>query len=274
MHRVDPGAILTQLVAHPEQPLRARALQAAGELGRRDLRSVCENYLAEKDLTCRFWAAWSAVLLGNRGNALDVLKTFSSLTNPFQEEALQLVLKVLPSSDAHTLLKTLAQAADQYRHLIRGVGMVGDPYYVPWLIKQMDDPKFARLAGEAFSFITGLDLAYLDLERDAPEGIELGPNDDPEDDDVAMDEDDNLPWPDPIKIQAWWDANNSTFINGERYFMGAQVTREHCVQILKDGYQRQRLAAAQYLCLLEPGTQLFPIGAPAWRQQRWLSKMT
>jgi uncharacterized protein (TIGR02270 family) len=137
----------------------------------------------------------------------------------------------------------------------------------------MEDLKLARLAGESFSFITGLDLAYLDLERKPPEGGEFGPNDDPEDDNVVMDEDDSLPWPDPAKIQGWWEANKSHFANGARYFMGKPITREHCIHTLKEGYQRQRIAAALYLCLLEPGTKLFPISAPAWRQQRWLAKM-
>ena len=137
----------------------------------------------------------------------------------------------------------------------------------------MDEPKFSRLAGESFSFITGLDLAYLDLERDAPEGIELGPNDDPENNNVQMDEDDNLPWPDPTKIQAWWDANKSSFTNGERYFMGKLISREHCTQILKEGFQRQRTVAALCLCLINPGIQLFPTAAPIWRQKRMLEKM-
>lgn len=273
MHRVDPGPALAKLITHPEPQLRACALRTAGELGRRDLLPVCEQNLADEDITCRFWAAWTAVLLGNRANAVNILKTYSLLINSFQEHALQLILKVMSLPDAHALLKTLAQDAVNTRRLIQGVGIVGDPYYVPWLIKQMDDPKLARLAGESFSFITGLDLAYLDLECNAPEGIELGPNDDPEDNNVAMDEDDNLPWPDPVKIQAWWDVNQSVFISGERYFMGKRITCEHCILVLKEGYQRQRIAAAQYLCLLEPGTQLFPTSAPAWRQQRWLSKM-
>ena len=100
-----------------------------------------------------------------------------------------------------------------------------------------------------------------------------GPNDNPDDPDVSMDPDDSLPWPDPVKIQGWWDANNSRFTAGVRYFMGAPVTRENCIQVLKDGYQRQRIAAALYLCLLEPGTKLFPTKAPAWRQKRWLDEM-
>ena len=137
----------------------------------------------------------------------------------------------------------------------------------------MDDLKLTRLAGESFSFITGLDLAYLDLERKPPENFESGPNDDPNDDNVEMDADDGLPWPDPIKIQKWWDANKLKFQNGSRYFMGQPVTVEHCKQVLKDGYQRQRIAAAQYLCLLQPGTVLFPTSAPAWRQKRLLERL-
>jgi uncharacterized protein (TIGR02270 family) len=272
MHRVDPGIALTQSLAHEEPQLRARSLRAAGELGRLDLLATCGDALQDGDEACRFSAAWSAVLLGNRDKALEALKTFVLLPNAYRQPAL-LVLKLMAPSQANELLKVLAQDPANMRLLVQGVGIAGDPYYMPWLIKQMEDLKLARLAGESFSFITGLDLAYLDLERNAPDGVEFGPNDNPEDENVAMDEDDNLPWPDPAKIQAWWDANKSGFRKGERYFMGAPVSREHCIQVLKEGYQRQRIAAAQYLCLLEPGTQLFPTSAPAWRQQRWLAKM-
>ena len=87
------------------------------------------------------------------------------------------------------------------------------------------------------------------------------------------DDDENLPWPDPPKIQAWWDAYRHLFQPGVRYSMGAPVTREHCIHVLKEGYQRQRIAAALYLSLLQPGTPLFEWRAPAWRLQRWLSKM-
>ena len=121
--------------------------------------------------------------------------------------------------------------------------------------------------------ITGLDLAYLDLERKPPEGGAGGPNDDPNDPNVAMDEDDGLPWPDPQRISRWWEANGARFTPGNRYFLGEPVTREKCVKALKDGFQRQRILAAHYLCLLEPGTPLFEWRAPSPRQQRLLAGM-
>jgi uncharacterized protein (TIGR02270 family) len=145
---------------------------------------------------------------------------------------------------------------------------------VPWLIKQMEDPKLARLAGESFSFITALDLAYGDFEAPAPEGFEAGPTDNPEDENVEIDPDDGLPWPDPAKIQKWWDANKHRFQPGVRYFMGEPVNIENCKRVLRDGYQRQRRAAALYLSLLQPGTPLFNTSAPAWRQKRLLAKMS
>ncbi len=131
-----------------------------------------------------------------------------------------------------------------------------------------------RLAGEAFTFITGLDLAHLDLDRKPPASVESGPNDNPEDDNVDMDPDDSLPWPDLERLQRWWSANQARFVAGTRYFMGEPVSRNHCLRVLKEGFQRQRIAAAEYLSLLQPGTPLFNTAAPAWRQQRWLSKLT
>jgi hypothetical protein len=88
-----------------------------------------------------------------------------------------------------------------------------------------------------------------------------------------MDEDDSLPWPDPLKIAGWWRANGTRFTSGTRYFMGDVPSPSSCLEVLKTGFQRQRLAAAEYLSLFAPGTPLFNTSAPAWRQQRLLANM-
>jgi uncharacterized protein (TIGR02270 family) len=273
MHRVDPGAALNAAIASRDAALRARALRCAGEVGRRDLLPTCVDYTQDEDPTCAFWAAWSAMLLGDR-SAVGFSRQLVFVPGPHQECARQLVSKVLNNEDARAVLKALAPQVANPRILIEGTGTAGDPFYVPWLIKQMADEKVARLAGESFSLITGIDLAYLDLERKPPEGVDFGPTDNPEDENVAMDPDDGLPWPDPDKIQKWWDANTNRFQAGVRYFMGEPVNVENCKRVLREGYQRQRIAAALHLSLLQPGTPLFPTSAPAWRQQRWLSKMS
>jgi len=274
MHRVDPGAVLEVAVNDPDPALRARALRTLGELGRCDALAAVRSALDDEDEGARIWAALSAVLLGDRGTALERLTTISQVPGPLRERAMRLALRAMDLPRAHDLLKTFSRDAKNLRTLIQGAGIAGDPSYVPWLIKHMEDLKLARLAGESFTLITGLDLAFLDLERKPPEDVEFGPNDDPNDDNVAMDADDSLPWPDVPKITAWWAANYQRFQSGVNYFMGEPVNRERCLAVLKEGCQRQRIAAAQYLCLLQPGTSLFNTSAPVWRQQRWLAKMS
>jgi len=274
LHRVDLGAALAQAIVSTNASLRARALRCAGEVGRRDLLSLCVQSLNDDDAECRFLAAQASVLLGDRGNGLAMLGRIALQPGKFRVQALALALFGMDAAAAGRLVGHIAGQREDARLLIRAVGFAGDVSRIPWLIGLMADDKLARLAGESFSLITGTDLAWLELERSAPENVEPGLNDNPGDEDVAMDEDDGLPWPDQAKIQEWWVANSQRFQPGVRYFMGAQPTREHCLQVLKDGYQRQRFAAAQYLCLLRPGTSLFNCAAPAWRQQRLLAEMS
>jgi uncharacterized protein (TIGR02270 family) len=273
MHAVDPGPSLDAALRDADTALRARALRAIGELGRLDLITAARRASDDSDEVCRFWAAWSAVVLGDRGRALEQLLTVCQLPTPRRKIALRLSLRAAELSVAHELLRFLGTQPEDVRSLIEGAGIVGDPHYIPWLIKQMADSKLARLAGESFSLITGLDLAYLDLDRRPPEGEELGPTADPNDENVAMDPDEGLPLPDADKLAIWWQANRHAFAVGTRYFMGQPVNPVHCLKVLKDGFQRQRGAAALYLSLLRPGTPLFNTRAPAWRQQRLLAGM-
>jgi uncharacterized protein (TIGR02270 family) len=272
LHRVDPGLATARWMEHSDAVVRARALRTAGELGRRELVSTLARAINDPDASCQIWAAWAAVLLGDRQNALDFLKHAAFAEGPLQARAFQVVLLAAEIADGHLLLSRCADDPVQQRKLIQGSGFIGDPAYVPWLISLMADDSTARLAGEAFSFITGADLAELDLERDAPEDIAAGPNDDPDDEDVEMDADEDLPWPDPALVQAWWKQNASRFKTGVRHLAGSPVTAGQCWHVLGNGYQRQRIAAALHLCLLEPGTPLFEWRAAAWRQQQSLLK--
>jgi uncharacterized protein (TIGR02270 family) len=229
---------------------------------------------SDEDPVCQFWAAWAAVLLGDKRDGLEKLVEIASNPGPYRLRALQLALQALGVSAAHEVLKPMAQAPGDLRTLIRGAGWVGDPAYVRWLVDFMANDPFARLAGEAFSLLTGADLAAQGLERRPPEAFESGPNDDPNEAEVGLDEDDGLPWPDQDRVRAWWDANAQRFQTGVRTFMGEPLNRENCVRVLKAGYQRQRIGAALYLSLLDPGTPLFEWRAPARRQQSLLGRLS
>ncbi len=275
LHGVDPGAALLAALQDPVVEVRAEAVRDAGVLGRTDLESFLSplSWHVDAHGAYQFWSAWSAVLLGNRGVALDMLTRIARAPGHTGPKAFRVMLQAMSVNASHGVLQQLDGDPRQLRWLIQGSGIAGDSMYAPWLIGHMADPKAARLAGEAFTLITGVDLARDGLQGQQPEGFEPGPNDDPNDPNVEMDPDDGLPWPDVKKVEAWWAANASRFQKGQRYFMGKPVTREHCIDVLKNGYQRQRILAAHYLCLLEPGTPLFNTSAPAWRQQRLLAQM-
>jgi uncharacterized protein (TIGR02270 family) len=291
MHRVDPGAALGAALAEGDARLRARALRVAGEAGRVDLLPQVLDVLGAcaadaGDEAQRFWAARSALLLGDRSaTVLAVLGELAEDSGAWSDAAAELLLKVLGVEAARQHLRLWSERAKvpgpagaaARRRLIRRCGVAGDAFFVPWLIGQMQDLVVCRLAGEAFSRITGADLAKLDLERKPPEGASDGqfggPNEDPDDDNVALDEDESLPWPDPERVQGWWQANQARFPAGQRFFMGELPSPAHALKVLREAGQRQRIAAAQWLSLLTPGSKLFQTAAPAWRQQRWLAEM-
>lgn len=272
IHRVNPGKILDDLIRNDNAPvpLRVRALRTAGELKRRDLIHEVRDGLRCKDTSIRFWAAWSAALMGDRSDALEVLKTFVVTGSGQFPKGLLMLLRALPIEQAGALLKGLAQYPDRRRDVVAGTGMIGDPFYVPWLIKQMQTPELARLAGVSFGFISGADIAHENLEGEKPEGFQTGPTDNPEDDDVALDSDEDLPWPDPVKIQAWWNARQHHFQNGSRYLLGQPVSEAQCRKVLLEGLQHQRTAAALELALIKADEPLFEVRAPGWRQLRLL----
>jgi uncharacterized protein (TIGR02270 family) len=273
-HQADPGLGSGPWLQDSVPAVRASALRAVGEMGLCDLVSRCVAAMSDADPDCQAWAAWAAVLLGDRGVALEALTTNGAMDGRHRARAFRLSLQAMSPGVAHGVLRGLAQAPANLRWLIQGSGIAGDPVYVPWLIGHMTAPETARLAGEAFTLITGADLDALQLWRAQPEDFESGPNENPDDENVEIDPDEGLMWPDPEKVQRWWDANAARFQKGARYFMGAPVTRAHCIDVLKNGYQRQRIFAAHYLCLLDPGTPLFNTSAPAWRQQKLLAEMT
>ena len=274
MHRVDAQGGMDRLLTADNPAARARAFRTLGELGSGDALPTCIDAARnDSDPNVQFWAAWSAVLLGDRESGLEPLTNRALAGGEHRLRALRLALQAMSMNQAHSALQHLAGSSQHMRWLIQGSGIGGDVQYVPWLIRHMKDLKTARPAGEAFALITGADLPHDALDRPAPQKADSGPTDDPDDPNVDMDPDDTLPWPDADKIAKWWAANESRFQKGQRYFMGKGVTREHCINVLKTGYQRQRIFAAHYLCLLTPGTPLFNTSAPAWRQQRLLATM-
>jgi 3-oxoacyl-[acyl-carrier-protein] synthase-1 len=272
-HRYDPGEFLANAFYYDDLRLRARSLKAVGELGGRGDKLIpvhLKNRQKVHDPASRFQAAWSSLLLGDTTSLEHLRAIILDETSPFREEALQVSARRMNLKEAQALQGELAKKADSQRLAVIGEGIIGDPALIPWLVKQMKIPALARIAAQSFSFITGLDISGEQLEGTWPEGFEAGPNDDPTDDNVETDPDENLPWPDPEKIYAWWETNKDKYPRETRLLLGKPITPDHLQHILQTGRQRQRAAAALELALLKPGKPIFNTAAPAKRQMEAL----
>ncbi|MEW8507112.1 MAG: TIGR02270 family protein [Candidatus Thiodiazotropha sp.] len=269
VQRVDCGGYLAKLLRDSNTDVKARALRCIGEMRRRDLLPAINDYLHAAETSCRFWAAWSATMLGD-DNGLSILQSFYEIEDEFQQRSLSLGLRAMEKGSAVNWVREHTKKSGYERPIIEATGIVGDPVTIPWLISLMQKPEYSRLAGESFALITGVDLAYEDLDGDQPEGFETGPTENPEDEDVAMDPDEELPWPDYQRVSDWWSQNEARFTAGERYLCGLPITPDQCLNVLKNGYQRQRRAAALELALINKNEPLFNCSATAREQMRLL----
>lgn len=266
MHRRDPGPALIAGLAHAEPAVIAQAARTAGELRRRDLMAAIRAHRSHADEAVRFWANWATLQMGDE-EALLPLRQFAEHPGRYQYRGLPALLAWQPRDVSIAWVRQAMQHPLQRRMVIQAVGLLGEPASVPWLIQQMRDIPNARAAGEAFSLITGADLALLDLEqRDTPE-YDAGPNDDPADPNVALDADENLPWPDPRLIEEWWQRESGSYLSGKGYFLGQPISEQGYRQALAKAQQRQRWVAASGLARFRPAEVLFPVAAPAWRQR-------
>ena len=162
IHRRDPGTALDAAISDPDPLLRARALRAVGELKRHDLSNPVREQLKSEDETCRFWAAWALTMNGERSGLSELTRWFDR-PDALGGRALQTGLRALHLDESRACVRALVQQPHLDRSAVIGVGVVGDPASIPWLIQKMESPSLARIAGEAFSMIAGVDLAAQNL---------------------------------------------------------------------------------------------------------------
>lgn len=273
VHRHFPGGALWQLLRDHDPGVRARAARAVGEMGQSELLNQVEAAAASEVGQLRFWSWWSVVLLtGASGSMAQLQSLMAGVDERLQEEAVELIIRRMPRSAARQWQRQLADHSNHGRLGLAAAAALGEPGNVPWLLDQMKNPVLARKAGEAFTTITGVDLAFRDLEqRVAPPHAER-PTDAPEDENVALDPDEDLAWPDPLQVRTWWEGNSGRWEKDTCYLLGQPITIEWLRQVLRDGRQRHRAAAALELSIRSPGLPLFNVKAPGFRQVQMLGR--
>ena len=254
VRRQNPGERLTQILQRDDcrqhEQLYCRALRLIGELHRQDCIPALQLAMQDDNDNIRFWAIWSSVLLGHRANTHS-LQEFVFKAGPYQHLATQMAFRTLPIDQAREWIDQLLTDKSQIRTVIKATSALGDPHAIDWLIDTMNTPALAKLAGESFTTLTGIDLERHQLTRDADSS-----QSDPDNDSPKQDEDEGLPTPDAEKVAALWCQQSPHYIAGQRYFMGQPIGAKHLKEILANGTQRQRHAAALELALSESDTPL------------------
>ncbi len=268
-HRHDPGSMLASAIGDPDLHLRSSALRAVGELKRHDLGNVVHAQLRADDEAARFWAAWALTLLGD-ARGVPAMTHWFGRYDAFGRRALSLALRAMRLEDSREWIRSLANDPKLRTSAVVGAGAAGDPAAIPWLIRNMESPAFARLAGEAFTTITGVDLAYKDLNQDPPVTAQAGDASIYEV--LDLDYESNLAWPSPERVAEWWEQNSSSFSQGVRYLGGKPIGPQTVIEVLLQGKQRQRAAAALELALQRPEQILFEVRGRGGRQQRNLAR--
>jgi len=259
-HRRDPGQPLTKALSDPDAQLRARALKACGELGKADLLFAVLKSNLDQEKPCRFFAAWSAARLGDRSQeVLHALEEVAVEHGEYAERAFDMTLRIMNLHATTLWYQQLKREPARLRAAVTAAGIIGTPEFVTDLIDFMKDPAVARLAGHSFSVITGVNLAYDNLSGNKPEGFQTGPTEDPEDENVAMEPDENLLWPNPASVAKWWNQHRAKFQAGRRYIRGKDITIQSLREVLIDGNQHERAVAALELALREPTQSLFEV---------------
>jgi len=263
IRREDPQEFLTKILANPDtyqhKELYARALRLIGELSRTDLIPFLDQAINSTDMEIYFWANWSAVLMGNI-DSLQNLKSCIFENNKYNEQAMQLVFNALPSKEAREWINQLSSDSSKQMTAIKASAILGEPDAIPWLIEQMKQKEFSRQAALSFSLITGVDLEKHNLHKKI--ALKLIENTDGSIADDAEHKDNELPWPNLHKIQAYWDKHAKTFESGCRYFMGKPVDFESLKQVMHSGNQLQRSHIVIKLNMLEFNSKLLNFARP------------
>jgi len=254
--RQDPGEYLGNLleredcVAH--EALYCECLKLVGLLKRVDLAPALLVAAQSDSDAVLFWSRWSATLLGDRKG----VSNFESLVaedGPFQRRALEIYFRAAPMDQARQQISAMVKTPEMVRIAILASSALGDPQVVPWLISQMEAPEHARVAGQAFTCITGIHLEENDLSIHVPSLEDIAGDDSEE---LILDEDENLPWPNVEKLKAVWQKYGSHYTAGQRYFVGKPICEDHLSAQLASGFQRHRNAAAMELALLCPSQKM------------------
>jgi len=219
-------------------------------------------------------AAIEAGLMAGARTAWDrCLEEASANASPSRHQLLLLGL----GGDSTSLARLLGLLGEErlLADVLWALGFSGQPAAAEACLAWLEHPRFAPLAGESFSAITGLSLRDdFALEREeAPREEPIPLEEEDLDADLTPRPEDALPIPNPGVVRAWWQHERKGFTAGQRYLRGKPFSMERLLAELELGPMRRRHAHALELALRSRGALRLQTRAFSPRQNRELASM-
>jgi len=251
LHRANCGEHLTKILAggyldsSPEY--LSLTLRAISLMQNDNAQYDLSKYHAHSEEGVVFSSLYTSLKQGD-GNAMSLIRNYVFSDTKINDisvtdKAIQVVFRVLPAEEAKKWIQDLGKEPDSLRTVIKSIAILGDPTVLPWLLKLMAQDETARLAGNAFSLITGLDLELEKMVKRVTDSDEMDEN-------TLEEPDSDFPWPDAAKISAWYALNSGHFLYGNRYLAGKLISEEQCTAVLSHGKQSHRIAAYHELSIM------------------------
>ena len=273
--RIDPGPALELLAGSEDPKLRAAALRAARVWPKHVDRARVQEALDAPEIAVRDAALETGAVLGMKA-VWDRCQQIAAERAPGARLALVLLALGGEAKEREVLRGLLGEPALR-EDALWALGFTGRVEITDACIEFMrdEDERFARLAGEAFSAITGLEIAgrYV-FAANSDESDEPAPATDSDlDEDLSPWPEDDLPLPDPGAIEYWWREARKGFRPDTNYLSGKPFEEATLREALAGAPMRRRHVLALALAIRSRGRYLLETRAPFSAQRRQLDAL-
>ncbi len=237
--------------------------------------SSCADFLMELATSDEIEVACPAVIALahlQSEKIVDRLREYTDRCDSYGGCAREIWLQLVLPEESQAVMTMLSDGGREreFLHACRARGCTED---ISSTLERMSDENLARLAGEAFSYVTGVDLyASNGLSCDPPQVWQervTAEDNDPNHlfEGTASEYDQECPWPDAVAVAAWWKQHRDGFRDGQRYCGGLPVSEQCFATVVAQAYQRQRVWALESLRVGCVKPLHADVRWPAFRQQ-------
>jgi uncharacterized protein (TIGR02270 family) len=260
LRRADAAGPLEPFVGAPDQTVRCAGLRLARALPHRLAPHALEPFLTGDDpverdlaiaagLVCGARSAWATCerIVRDGGPAWDVPALLYALSG---------------ETDLGPLLAALDDP-ERAKAALFALGFTGNVAAAEAAAARLGDEDLGKLAGEAFTAVTGLALAGQLARPPEPWDPDAPEEDDEEEDAGPVAQ---LPAPDPAPVLAWWEKARKSFDPAARLLGGVPWSVEALLGALETASMRRRPALALDLAVRTRGAARVEVRALARRQ--------